>query len=336
LEYGVSAPVRILRPLRRRHVLSALLVWPAVGLAQTRRPLRLGILGATTAAGFGSQWEAFKAALRQQGWVEGRDLFIDARFADNQPERLPALAAELVALKVDLIATHGIPGTRAAKGATTTIPILMASVADPVAAGLVDSFARPGGNVTGIAFLAPELAAKRLQLLREALPALQRAAVLSNSRNAAYSDAMFEAMQAAAPGLHLQLQRFDAPDPAQYEAVFAQMVARRQEAVAITEEATFIAHAPRLAALAQQQRLPSVGNKEYAQAGGLIGYGANREAIFLRAAGMADKLLRGAKPADLPVEQPTEFELVLNARAAQAIGMTLPGPLRLLADAVIE
>lgn len=322
--------------LRRRHLLAALACWPAVGLAQTRRPLRLGILGATTAAGFGSQWEAFKATLRQQGWVEGRDLLIEARFADNQPDRLPALAAELVALKVDLIATHGIPGTRAAKGTTTTTPILMASVADPVAAGLVDSFARPGGNVTGIAFLAHELAAKRLQLLREALPALQRAAVLSNSRNAAYSDAMFEAMQAAAPGLHLQLQRFDAPDPALYEAVFAQMVARRQEAVAITEEATFIAQAQRLAALAQQQRLPTVGNKEFAQAGGLIGYGANRDAIFRRAGLMADKLLRGAKPADLPVEQPTEFELVLNARTAQAVGVVLPGPLRLRADSVIE
>jgi putative ABC transport system substrate-binding protein len=326
------------RPLapRRRHLLAALACWPAVGLAQSRRPMRLGILGATTAAGFGSQWEAFKATLRQQGWVEGRDLLIEARFADNQPDRLPALAAELVALKVDLIATHGIPGTRAAKGATTRIPILMASVADPVAAGLVDSFARPGGNVTGIAFLAHELAAKRLQLLREALPALQRAAVLSNSLNAAYSDAMFEAMQAAAPGLHLQLQRFDAPDPALYEAVFAQMVARRQEAVAITEEATFIAQAQRLAALAQQQRLPTVGNKEFAQAGGLIGYGANRDAIFRRAGLMADKLLRGAKPADLPVEQPTEFELVLNARTAQAVGVVLPGPLRLRADSVIE
>jgi putative ABC transport system substrate-binding protein len=322
--------------LRRRHVLAALVAWPAVGWAQSRRPVRLGILGATTAAGFASQWDAFKAALRQLGWVEGRDLLIEARFADNQPDRLPALAAELVALKVDLIVTHGIPGTRAAKGATATVPILMASVADPVAAGLVDSFARPGGNVTGIAFLAQELAAKRLQLLKEALPGLQRAAVLSNSRNAAYSDAMFDAMQAAAATLQVQLQRFDAPDPAQYEAVFAQMVARRQEAVVVTEEATFIAQAGRLAALAQQKRLPSVGNKEYAQAGGLIGYGANHEAIFRRAGLMADKLLRGAKPADLPVEQPTEFELVLNARTAQAVGAVLPGPLRLRADRVIE
>jgi putative ABC transport system substrate-binding protein len=147
---------------------------------------------------------------------------------------------------------------------------------------------------------------------------------------------MFDAMQAAAATLQVQLQRFDAPDPAQYEAVFAQMVARRQEAVAITEEATFIAQAQRLAALAQQQRLPTVGNKEFAQAGGLIGYGANREAIFRRAGLMADKLLRGARPADLPVEQPTEFELVLNARTAQAVGVVLPGPLRLRADSVIE
>jgi putative tryptophan/tyrosine transport system substrate-binding protein len=296
----------------------------------------MGILGATTAAGFASQWDAFKLGLRDLGWVEGRDLAIETRFADNQPGRLPELAAELVALRVDLIVTHGIPGTRAAKSATGAIPILMASVADPVAAGLVVSFARPGGNVTGIAFLAQELAAKRMQLLKEALPSLQRAAVLSNSRNASFSDAMFDAMQAAATTLQVQVQRFDAPDPSQYEAVFAQIAARRQEAVVITEEATFIAQAARLAALAQQQRLPSVGNKEYAQAGGLVGYGANREAIFRRAAFMADKLLRGAKPADLPVEQPTEFELVLNARTAHAIGLALPATLRLRAAEVIE
>jgi putative tryptophan/tyrosine transport system substrate-binding protein len=311
-------------------------MWPALAASPTGRVMRVGILGATTAAGFGSQWEAFQLGLRDLGWVEGRDLVYELRFADNQPERLPPLAADLVALRVDLLTTHGIPGTRAAKGATATIPILMASVADPVAAGLVSSFARPGGNVTGIAFLAQELAAKRLQLLKEALPGLQRAAVLSNSRNAAYSDAMFEAMQAVAAALQLQLQRFDAPDPLQYDAVFAQIAARRQEAVAITEEATFIAQAGRLAALAQQQRLPSVGNKEFAQAGGLIGYGANREAIFRRAAVLADKLLRGAKPADVPGEQPTAFELVLNARAAQGIGLALPPRLRLQADEVIE
>jgi putative ABC transport system substrate-binding protein len=328
--------------MQRRAVIQSLArLWPASVLpvaAQTShgRVMRIGILGATTTAGFASQWDAFRLGLRQLGWVEGRDLVYETRFADNQPERLPRLAAELVALRVNLLATHGIPGTRAAKSATSTVPILMASVADPVAAGLVASFARPGGNVTGIAFLAQELAAKRVQLLKEALPALSRAAVLSNSRNAAYSDAMFEAMSTAAAALQVQLQRFDAPEPQQYEAVFAHIAAGRLEAVLITEEATFIAQAGTLAALAQQQRLPSVGNKEFAQAGGLIGYGANRDAIFRRAAVLADKLLRGAKPADIAVEQPAEFELLLNARAARAIGLALPAKLRLQADVVIE
>ena len=298
--------------------------------------MRLGVLGSTTAAGFASQWDAFRLGLRELGWVEGRDLLIVWRFADNQPERLPALAAELVGERIDLLVTHGIPGTRAAKAATATLPILMASVADPVAAGLVSSYARPEGNITGIAFLAHELAAKRLQLLKEAMPGLSRTAVLSNPRNAAFSQAMFEAMTASAGALQLQLQRFDAPDPADYAAVFAQMTARRMEAVVITEEATLIGNAPALAGLALKQRLPSFGNAEFAQAGGLLGYGANREAIFRRAAALAGKLLRGAKPADLPVEQPTQFELLLNARTLAGLGMSVPQSIRLRADRVIE
>ncbi|MCY7305130.1 MAG: ABC transporter substrate-binding protein [Rhodoferax sp.] len=320
-------------------LLTALPLWMASGAgAQTPRGRipRVGILGSTTAAGFASHWDAFRLGLRELGWIEGRDLVFEWRFADNQHERLPRLAAELVADRIDLLATHGIPGTRAAKGATTTIPILMASVADPVAAGLVSSFARLEGNVTGIAFLAQELAAKRLQLLKEAVPGLSRAAVLSNPRNPAFSSAMFEAMSTAAVALQLQLQRFDAPDPSDYAAVFAQMAARRMEAVAITEEATLIANAPELATLAVQRRLPSVGNTEFAQAGGLLGYGANRDAIFRRAAVLADKLLRGAKPADLPVEQPTQFELVLNARTLAALGLAVPPAIRLRSDRVID
>ena len=224
----------------------------------------------------------------------------------------------------------------AASRATSTVPILMASVADPVAAGLVASYARPEGNVTGIAFLRTRLAAKPLQLLKDAMPGLSRAAVLSNPRNAAFSDAMFEAMSAAAAALQVQVQRFDAPDPADYAMVFAQMSARRMEAVAITEEATLIGNAAPLAALALQRRLPSVGNTEFAQAGGLLGYGANREAIFRRAAVLADKLLRGVKPADLPIEQPTQFELLINGRTAAALSLVLPAPVRLRADRVIE
>lgn len=299
------------------------------------RPVRVGILGTATAAGFASQWDAFRQGLHELGWVEGRDVVYESRFAENRMDQLPRLAAELVASRIDLLATHGIPGTRAAKEATSTIPIVMASVADPVAAGLVASLARPEGNVTGMAFLAHEMAAKRLQLLKEALPRLSQAAVLSNPRNPAFSQAMFTAMSEAARAMNLQLQLFDAAEPAEYPRAFADMAAQRMEAVAITEEATLIANTAAIAALAQLHRMASVGNKEFAQAGGMIGYGANREALFRRAATLADRLLKGAKPADVPVEQPTRFELVLNQRTARAIGASLPPAMALRADETI-
>jgi putative tryptophan/tyrosine transport system substrate-binding protein len=328
--------------VKRRCLIQCLaLLLPAVasgaGAQMVRgRVMRVGILGSTTSAGWAGQWDAFRGALRELGWTEGRDLVFELRFADNQHERLPRLAAELVASRIDLLVTHGIPGTRAAKTATNTIPILMASVADPVAAGLVASFARPEGNVTGIAFLAQEMAAKRLQLLKEAVPGLSRLAMLSNPRNAAFGKAMFDAMSSAAAALAIQLHVFDAPDPSDYPIAFGQMVARRMEGVAITEEATLIANSPTLASLARQNRLPSVGNIEFAQAGGLIGYGANREAIFRRAAALGDKLLRGTKPADLPVEQPTQFELLIHARTAAALALTMPPALRMRADRIID
>lgn len=325
----------------RRDSLRRLVLVPCLAVlgvrAQSRpgRPVRVGILGSATAAGFASQWDAFRQGLHDLGWVDGRDVVYETRFAENRMDQLPRLAAELVASRIDLLATHGIPGTRAAKAATTTIPIVMASVADPVAAGLVASFARPEGNVTGMAFLAHEMAAKRLQLVKEALPRLGQVAVLSNPRNVAFSQAMFAAMSEAARAMNVQLQLFDAADPAEYPKVFADMAARRVEAVAITEEATLIANAAPIAALARQHRLPSVGNKEFAQAGGLVGYGANREDLFRRAAAQADRLLRGAKPADVPVEQPSRFEMVLNQRTARAIGVSLPQAMALRADETI-
>jgi putative ABC transport system substrate-binding protein len=325
----------------RRHTLRlmALAPWAAAlgahAQPRTGRPLRVAFLGTATAAGWASQWDAFRQGLHELGWVEGRDVVYETRFAENRMDQLPRLAAELVASRIDLLVTHGIPGTRAAKAATSTVPILMGSVADPVAAGLVSSFSRPEANVTGVAFLAHEMAAKRLQLLKEALPRLGQAAVLSNPRNAAFSQAMFAAMSEAARAVNVQLQLFDAAEPAEYAKVFADMTARRMEAVAITEEATLIANASPIAALAQQHRLPSVGNKEFAQAGGLIGYGANRDELFRRAATLADRLLRGARPADVPVEQPTRFELVLNQRSARAIGVSLPQAMALRADETI-
>lgn len=325
----------------RRHGLRLLALAPcAVVLGARAQPragrlVRVAFLGTATAAGWASQWDAFRQGLHELGWWEGRDVLYETRFAENRMDQLPRLASELVASRIDLLVTHGIPGTRAAKAATSTIPILMASVADPVAAGLVASFSRPEANVTGVAFLAHEMAAKRLQLLKEALPRLGQAAVLSNPRNVAYGQAMFAAMSEAARSMNLQLHLFDAAEPAEYPKAFAEMAARRMEAVAVTEEATLIANANAIAALAQQHRLPSVGNKEFAQAGGLIGYGANREDLFRRAATLADRLLRGARPADVPVEQPTRFEMVLNQRTARAIGANLPQAMALRADETI-
>lgn len=325
----------------RRHSLRLMALAPCVialgaqAQSRTGRQVRVGFLGTATAAGWASQWDAFRQGLHEQGWVEGRDVVYETRFAESRMDQLPRLAAELVASRIDLLVTHGIPGTRAAKAATSTVPILMASVADPVAAGLVASFSRPEANVTGVAFLAQEMAAKRLQLLKEALPRLGQAAVLSNPRNAAFSQAMFAAMSEAARAVNVQLQLFDAAEPAEFAKAFADMTTRRMEAVAITEEATLIANATPIAALALQHRLPSVGNAEFARAGGLIGYGANREELFRRAATLADRLLRGARPADVPVEQPTRFELVLSQRTARAIGASLPPAMALRADETI-
>ena len=328
--------------LHRRQVLrlatcaAAWVLPPAVAWSQTRRPARIGLLGASTATGFASQWDAFRSALRELGYVDGRDVAYEERYADDRTDRLPQLAAELVAARVDVLVTHGIPGTRAAKLATTTIPIVMATVADPVAAGLVASYARPGVNVTGISFLAHEMAAKRIGLLKEVLPGLETVAVVGNPRNPAFMQAMLAAMVEAARAQNLRLTLFEPAEAPAYAAAFEAMARQRLQAVAITEEATLISNASVLAALAAQHRLPSVGNAEFAQAGGLIGYGANRHEMFRRAAAVVDRLLRGAQAAELPVEQPTRFELVLNQRAAHAVGVTLPRAVMLRADRVIE
>lgn len=334
-------PMNHLFHRRRRLIQNLALLLPAMtentfAQALQGQVKRIGILGSTTASGFASQWDAFKLGLRELGWVEGRDLVYEFRFAENQHDRLPRLAAELVSSRIDLLVTHGIPGTRAAKSATSTIPILMASVADPVAAGLVASFGRPEGNVTGIAFLAQEMAAKRLQLLKEAIPALTRVAVLGNNRNAAFNKAMFDSMSVAASKLGLKLHLFDAQDSTEYASVFELMVTRRMEAVAVIEEATLIANAPVIASLARQKRLPSVGNIEFAQAGGLIGYGADREAIFKSAGVLADKLLRGTKPADLPIEQPTQFELIIHGKTASSLAWSIPPALRIRVNRIVE
>jgi len=313
----------------------ALLGLPVGALPRAGKPARIGILGTTTAEGFAPRWAALRAGMLALGYVEGRHLVYEERFADDRHERLPMLAAELAALRVDVLVTHGIPGTRAARQATSTIPIVMASVADPVAAGLVQSFARPEVNVTGMSFLAREMAAKRIGLLKEAVPRLATVGVISNPRNAAFSEAMAEAMLGAAKALALKLEVFQASDVREYPAVVAEMAALRMDAMAVTEEATLNSHVGDLAALALRHRLPSVGSREYANAGGLIGYGADLVEMFRRAAGLVDRILKGARAQDLPVEQPNAVELVLNVSASRALGIAFPNTMRLRATTLV-
>lgn len=312
---------------------AALLAWRGGAAAA---PRRIGQLGMTSAAGYAARWNAFRKGLASVGWTEGRDVEFVSRFADGQLDRLPALAAELVAAGVDVLVTHGIPGGRAARLATQTVPIVLAAVADPVAAGLVASYARPGGNVTGTAFLAHELAAKRMQLLKEAAPRAVRVTVLTNPRNPLFSQAMFDAMLKVAGPLGMTLQRHDVPDPARFAATFDEIARGRPDALAVIEEAMFNVHVEALAGLALRHRLPTVGTKDFCDAGGLVGYGADFNAMFERAAHVVDRLLRGARPGELPVEQPTRFELAVNLRTARALGIDLPGDLLLRADAVVR
>lgn len=328
-----------MRDMHRRRVLQGITATLAgFGSSYTRAaaPRRIGLLGMTSAAGYASRWGAFRAGLQALGWQEGRNVELLSRYADGQLDRLPTMAAELVEARVEVLVTHGIPGARAAGQATKTIPVVLAVVADPVAAGIVGSYVRPGGNITGTAFLAHELAAKRIQLLQEALPAARRVAVLSNPRNPLFSQAMFDAMQGAADRLGLSLQRHEVPEAAQFARVFDEIAKRRPDALAVMEEALFNAHAAPLAELALKHRLPSVGTKDFCDAGGLVGYGADFTAMFERAAHVVDRILRGARPGELPIEQPTRFELAANLRTARTLGIELPALLLARVDAVVR
>jgi putative ABC transport system substrate-binding protein len=326
--------------MRRREFITLLggtaAAWPLAARAQQPAMPVVGFLGALSASGWGaSRVEALRAGLRDLGYVEGKNIVVEFRWAEGDYDRLPDLAGELVRLKVDVLVTHGTPGTRAAKQATKTIPIVMAVSGDAVATGLVASLNRPGGNITGSTFFSPELTAKQLELLKEAVPSVTQVAVLVNPGNPVNRPSL-QALETTARSLKVAIQLFEARGRNEIENAFLAMANKRVDAVAITDDGVFIANPGVIANLAAKNRFPSTGFKELAQAGGLIGYGVNFPEIFRRAAYFVDKILKGAKSADLPVEQATKFEVVANLKTAKALGLEMPTSILLRADEVIE
>ncbi len=282
--------------------------------------------------------DAFRLGLRELGWVEGQNIAIDYRFAEGRFDRLPDLAAELVRLKVDIIVATPTVGAAAAKNATETIPIVMMSgSADPVGLGLIASLARPGGNVTGLSFSAgPEIFGKGLELLKETVPKVRRVAILSNPANLVQPLIMRE-LNVTARSLGVQLQLLEARGPNEFDGAFATMAKERVGALLVVADSIFILHRTRLADLAARSRLPAAyGTRENVVAGGLMSYGPSVRDLVRRSATFVDKILKGAKPADLPVEQPTKFELVINLKTAKALGLTIPQAVLERADEIIQ
>ena len=297
---------------------------------------RIGFLSVLSLTDNPHELEAFRQGLRELGYVEGQTIAIEYRFAEGRPERLPALAAELVRLKVDVIVTAGPPAPEAAKQATSTIPIVVAATGDPVAEGLVASLARPGGNITGLATISSELVGKQLELLKELVPKISRVAVLQNPSNNHHPFVVRQA-EAAARALGLKLHIVQAGTSLEIDAAFAKMRSQRAGGVLVLRDAQFLTQRTQIAALAAKSRLPAVYSfRDQVEAGGLMAYGANSPQMYRRAATYVDKILKGAKPADLPVEQPTKFEFVINLKTAKALGLKIPQSLLQRADEVIQ
>jgi putative ABC transport system substrate-binding protein len=325
---------------RRAFVVGALglLAAPLAAEAQQAgRVPRIGFLVLTSPSSASRLLDAFRQGLRELGWVEGQNIVIDYRFAEGKYDRLPDLAAELVWLKVDVIAAGPTPPALAAKNATGTIPIVMTVAAHPVELGLVASLARPGGNVTGLSYdVGLETIVKGLELLKEALPKVRRVAILWNAVNPAQA-LVIRDINAAARSSGVQLQLLGVRGPSEFDGAFAAMAKHRVEAVLVVADSLFNLHRAQLADLAAKNRLPSMhGLRENVEAGGLMSYGPSLVATYRRAAVFVDKILKGAKPSELPVEQPTKFDLVINLKTAKALGLTIPQSLLLRADQVIE
>src|SRR5262249_11188445 len=326
--------------MRRREFLGALggltAAWPLAARAQQAGQVhRIGFLGSATAAGSAKAVESLRTGLREFGYVEGTNIDIEFRWAEGSYDRLRHLVAELVATNIDVLITHGTPGTRAAKQATTTIPIVMAISGDAVATGLVSSLARPEANLTGSTFFLPQLNVKRLELLKEAYPRISRPAALSNPDNPV-SRPIIPAMQEAAAPLNLVVEVVRAESPSEFSPAFTAMAKNRVDSVVVTQDGEFAASFREIATLALAKQLPSIGAVEYAEAGGLMGYGVNLLDLYRRAPYCVDRILKGAKPADLPIEQPTKFELIVNLKTAKTLGLDIPPTLLARAATVIE
>src|SRR5438309_4365594 len=297
---------------------------------------RIGVLASSSEANFEPSVKVFREALQAAGWVEGRNLTLEIRYPGDQYARLPELAAELVRLKVDVLATLGTPATLAAKRATTTIPIVMESLSDVVSTGLVPNLARPGGNVTGVSGFAPELSGKRLELIREIFPRADRIAVLANRANPV-TVPILRATQSAAKQIRMKLRVLDVRQPAELEMAFETMRREHTDALVLVADPLLFSERPLIIQLAARHRLPTVyETRLFPEGGGLLSYGPLAQERFQRMAVYVDRILRGAQPGELPVERPTNFELVINLKTARALGLTIPQSLLLRADEVIQ
>jgi putative tryptophan/tyrosine transport system substrate-binding protein len=327
--------------MRRREFLSLLgggaVAWPLAARAQQAAMPVIGFLHSASPDGNAERLRAFRQGLKEVGFVEGENVAIEYRWADNQNDRLPELAADLVRRRVAVIAAGTIPSTFAAKAATTTIPVAFVVSEDPVKLGLVTSLARPGGNLTGINFLAGELVAKRLELLRGLVPGTRRIAVLVNPADQTITETTLRDAETAARAMGLQIQVHNASSSREIEASFASFVRERPDGLFVPSSAFFNDRRVQLALLAVLRRLPATYPfRDFAEAGGLMSYGANLRDTFRQLGAMTGRILKGAKPADLPVVQSAKYEFVINLQAARAIEVEVPNAVQLLADEVIE
>src|SRR5262245_11219493 len=336
MDIGTRTAMISRRVFIRAFPLGLLAVPVVTGAQHSTKIPRVGLLGGGSASSNAVRNEAFRQGLRELGYVEGKNIVIDELFAEGRTDRLPALAAELIHLKVDVIVSAGPTVTSALKEANVTTPVVMAFDDDPVGSGFVASLARPGGNITGLSSLSPGLSAKQLELLKEMVPRLSRVVVLGSLIHPGTTQSLQE-MELAARGFKVQLQYHDAVDAKAVDTFFGAARKERVDAILVLTSVATILHRRQIVDLALKSRLPAVYfSREWVEAGGLLAYGASYPDLYRRAATYVDKILRGSKPAELPVEQPTKFELAINLRTARALGLAISQSLLLRADQVVQ